>query len=158
MPGNSVLPDSVATLLARTERIVRAQTPAAIVDRVETLVRDHDAWRMKCLNMNPAEGLMSRRCRRLLDSDMATRLTEGLPGQKSYPHGRQNEAIDEIEAMVISLARIQFGCRYVEWRPVSTSMANAAVFFALLQPGDCVLSQDEDAGGNYSYQPVGPLA
>jgi glycine hydroxymethyltransferase len=36
------------------------------------------------------------------------------------------------------------------------TMANAAVFFALLEPGDCVLSQSESGGGNYSYHAHGP--
>jgi glycine hydroxymethyltransferase len=128
-----------------------------IADHVVQLAATHDGWRERCLNMNPAESLLSRRCRKLLASDMATRLTEGLPGAKLYPHGRQNEFIDEIEAIVISLARRQFGARFVEWRPVSTTMANAAAFFALLNPGDVVLSQDEDGGGNYVYNESGPL-
>lgn len=129
-----------------------------IAKRVQDLVLAHDEWReRRCLNMNPAESLLSRRCRQLLASDMATRLTEGVPGAKLYPHGRQNEFIDEIEAIIIALARRQFGARFVEWRPVSTTMANAAVFCALLRPGDVVLSQDEDGGGNYVYNSNGPL-
>jgi len=100
---------------------------------------------------------LDRSCRQLLSSDMATRLTEGFPGAKLYPHGRQNTAIDEIEATIIALARRQFGARHVEWRPVSTSMALAAVFFALLRPGDVALVQHDDAGGNYAYHASGPL-
>lgn len=106
--------------------------------------------------MNPAEGLMSRASRRLLDSDLATRVTEGLPGDKVFPHYRQTAFVDEIEATIIALARRQFGARFVEWRPTSTSMANAAAFFALLEPGDAMLVQDLDGGGNYAYQPEGP--
>lgn len=144
--------------VAQVESRLSAWEPRQIATRVEELVRAHDDWRERhCLNMNPAESLLSRRCRKLLASDMATRLTEGLPGAKLYPHGRQNEFIDEIEATIITLVRRQFGARFVEWRPVSTTMANAAVFFALLRPGDVVLSQDEDGGGNYVYNGSGPM-
>jgi glycine hydroxymethyltransferase len=37
-------------------------------------------------------------------------------------------------------------------------MANALAFFAVLRPGDVVLSQDEDGGGNYAYHARGPIA
>lgn len=134
------------------------RTPRRIAQRIDELVRAHEDWRgTRCLNMNPAEGLMSRTARSLLASDLATRLTEGVPGDKLYPHGRLNEAIDEIEATVISLARQLFRARFIEWRPISNTMANAAVFFALLEPGDVVLVQDEEGGGNYSYHAQGPL-
>lgn len=139
------------------EAKVKTLSPAAVAQRITSLVREHDQWRATaCLNMNPAEGLISARARALLASDMATRLTEGLPGDKTYPNYLQNRFIDEIEATIIALVRRQFGARYVEWRPTSNSMANAAVFFALLKPGDTILVQNLDAGGNYSYQTCGP--
>jgi glycine hydroxymethyltransferase len=141
----------------RIESLIGDWNSPRIANHIERLAAAHDAWRERCLNMNPAESLLSRRCRRLLASDMATRLTEGLPGAKLYPHGRQNEFIDEIEAIIITLARQLFHARFVEWRPVSTTMANAAAFFALLRPGDVVLSQDEDGGGNYVYNKTGAL-
>lgn len=138
-------------------RRLAAVTPRETAERIEALVARHDAWRgHESLNLNPAEGLLSRRCRALLASDMATRLTEGVPGDKIYPHGPLNLHVDEIEATVIAQAQRLFGVRYVEWRPVSNSMANGAVFAALLKHGDVILAQDEDGGGNYSYQSGGP--
>lgn len=143
--------------LAKVAKGLAGMPGRAIAERVEHLVSTNDEWRARrCLNMNPAESLMSARSRRLLSSDIATRLTEGVPGAKLYPHGRQNDFIDEIEAMIIAMVRQQFGASHVEWRPISTSMANAAAFFSHLQPGDVLLSQDEDAGGNYAYNQSGP--
>ena len=142
--------------LQRIDAEVSARAPAEIVRRIEDLVSRNDRWRSACLNLNPAEGLMSRRARALLDSDMASRLTEGVPGDKTFPHFRLNAAIDEIEATIIALARQLFGAAFVEWRPVSTSMANAAVFHALLKPGDAILVQGMEGGGNFSYQRSGP--
>jgi glycine hydroxymethyltransferase len=57
---------------------------------------------------------------------------------------------------MISMLRRMFGAKHVEWRPVSTSMANATVFMSLTQPGDILLSQPEAGGGNYSYNEKGP--
>jgi len=156
MSGGIFSPKANAFLAGHAERLAETQA-TEVVGRVEALVAAHDRWRGgESLNLNPAEGLLSRRARALLNSDLATRLTEGAPGDKAYPHGPLNEQIDEIEATVIALAQRLFGARYVEWRPVSNSMANAVVFAALLKPGDLILAQDEDGGGNYSYHPSGP--
>ncbi len=156
MPASVFTPKSESYLEEVAARVARL-TPHAIAARVIALTNAHESWRAgECLNMNPAEGLMSRGSRRLLDSDMATRVTEGLPGDKIFPHYRQTAFIDEIEATIVALARSQFGARFVEWRPTSTSMANAAAFFALLEPGDSMLVQSLEGGGNYAYQPEGP--
>ena len=153
----SVFGSKASTYLDSVESALNGRSPIQVVERVEALRAAHERWReSECLNMNPAEGLMSRRARRLLDSDMATRLTEGLPGDKSFPHFRQTAFIDEIEAMIVALVGRQFGARFVEWRPVSNSMANAVVFCALLEPYDTVLVQSMGGGGNLSYQQSGP--
>lgn len=142
--------------LQRVAAARQGKSAVQIIERVEELVADHDAWRRRCLNLNPAESGLSLRAQRVLASDMATRLSEGVPGDKAYPHGVQNDRIDELEGLIITLAREQFGAAFVEWRPVSTTMANAAVFFALLEPGDPILVQSEDGGGNFSYHAAGP--
>jgi len=138
-------------------RKTATQSPASLAGQITSLTARHDEWRAtECLNLNPAETVISRSARRLLDSDLATRVTEGYPGDKYYPHGRQNDFIDEIEGVLIATAKDLFQAKYVEWRPVSTSMANATVYFALLEPGDCILSHDADHGGNDSYNFEGP--
>ena len=138
-------------------RTIAPVSSDALADRIAFLTSRHDEWRATaCLNLNPAETLISRSARRLLDSDLAARVTEGYPGDKYYPHGRQNDFIDEIEAVLINTAKELFGADYVEWRPVSTSMANATVYFALLEPDDLVLAHDTDHGGNDSYNSQGP--
>lgn len=143
--------------LAKVAREVSARTPRQIADHVEDIVYRQDQWRGRaCLNMNPAEGLLSQRARRVLASDMATRATEGVPGDKTFPHNRQNDFVDELEATAIGLIRQRFGARFVEWRHPSNSLANAGVFFSLLQHDDVMLVQGLDGGGNYSYQSCGP--
>jgi glycine hydroxymethyltransferase len=138
------------------ESAIEAFSADELLEHLERVVEEHDDWRRRCLNLNPAESVLSRRCQALLASDMATRLSEGLPGSKIYPHAFQNRYIDEIEGIVIALLRRQFKAAHVDWRPMSTSMANAAVFFSLLSAGDVVLSQSEDGGGNFSYHTSGP--
>jgi glycine hydroxymethyltransferase len=142
--------------LAGAVRVLERESPAETARRIERLTCEHERWRSgHCLNLNAAEGLMSRGARRLLASDFAARVTEGVPGDKVFPHRRQNRFIDEIEATLIGLTQKLFKVQYVEWRPVTTSMANAAVFVSLTKPGDTILVQPEAAGGNYSYNMSG---
>lgn len=156
MPDDTPYTPRAQAYFDRIEAGIGAADPDRIAARVGEIVTAHDEWRARALNMNPAESLLAPRCRALLASDLATRLSEGIPGDKVYPHGTQNELIDEIEAIVVALARRHFGARFIEWRPVSTSMANAVVFSSLLSPGDTILSQSMDGGGNYSYHDRGP--
>ncbi|MFZ1098109.1 MAG: aminotransferase class I/II-fold pyridoxal phosphate-dependent enzyme [Steroidobacteraceae bacterium] len=142
--------------LAAAVRVLERESPIQTARRIERLTSEHEHWRSRhCLNMNAAEGLMSCGARRLLASDFAARVTEGVPGDKVFPHRRQNRFIDEIEATLIGLTQKLFKVQHVEWRPVTTSMANAAVFVSLTKPGDTILVQPEAAGGNYSYNVSG---
>lgn len=143
--------------VASISEALESRSSRAVADRVRELVISHDRWRLhEAISLNAAENVMSARARELLMSDMATRVTEGFPGDKDFPADRQNRFVDEIEATIIHLLRRMFDAKHVEWRPVSTSMANATLFFALTQPGDTILVQSESAGGNYSYNPLGP--
>ena len=156
--SGGALSEQCARFLEDIAQEHRARAPKERIERVEALIARHEVWRgSDCLNMNPAEGLVSKRVRAALANDMAARLTEGEPGNKTFPHFKLNEIIDEIEGMIIAEARTLFNARYVEWRPVSTSMANAAVFHALLRRGDQVFVQSMEAGGNFAYQSAGPL-
>ena len=154
--GADGLSDAAREYLTAAAGAQGSESPGETAARMVRLTREHDHWRGEhCLNMNAAEGLMSRGARQLLASDFATRVTEGFPGDKVFPHRRQNRFIDEIEGTLIGLARQLFHARYVEWRPVTTSMANAAVFVSLTRPGDTIAVQPEAAGGNYSYNVAG---
>ena len=152
-----IMSEQAVEYLEAVAQKTSAMSPASLATQITSLTTRHDEWRAtECLNLNPAETLISRSARRLLDSDLATRVTEGYPGDKYYPHGRQNDFIDEIEGVLITTAKDLFQADYVEWRPVSTSMANATVYFALLEQGDVIVAHDADHGGNDSYNMEGP--
>jgi glycine hydroxymethyltransferase len=141
--------------LADVDAALSTMAPVDIAEHVRSVVQDHDDWRARhCISLNAAESVLSRRARALLASDMATRVSEGFPGDKEFPAQAQNVYVDELEATIIALVRRRFRAAFVEWRPTSTTMANATVLFALARPGDVVLAQPEEAGGNYSYNAV----
>jgi glycine hydroxymethyltransferase len=83
-------------------------------------------------------------------------VTEGFVGDKEYPPAPMNRYIDEIEGIIIHLVKKLFHCDYVEWRTLSSSMANSLVYFALSKSGDTIMSQSDRGGGNDSYRPNGP--
>ncbi|MEI8360736.1 MAG: serine hydroxymethyltransferase [bacterium] len=74
--------------------------------------------------------------------------SEGYPGKRYY--GGQ-EIVDQIENLAISRAKELFGAEHVNVQPLSGSPANAAVYFAFLQPGDKVLGLKLDHGGHLSH-------
>jgi len=91
---------------------------------------------------------MSRAARQAMSSIISFTSVEGYPG-KRYHAGVAN--IDEVEQMAIDRAKIAFRCAYANVQPNSGTQANQAVFFALLEQGDAVLSMDLKAGGHLSH-------
>jgi glycine hydroxymethyltransferase len=149
-----VLPERSEALIAAAERLFDSLGPSGTAAHVRELVVEHDRWREGCLNLLAAEGLMSRDARRLLDSGLATRVSEGVPGDKdrSTSPPQADRFVDQLEALVIALARRLFAASHVEWRAVSNTMANAIALRALARPGDTILVQPMSAGANVSYQ------
>lgn len=73
---------------------------------------------------------------------------------EGYPHKRYYggcEHVDIAEELAINRAKQLFGADYVNVQPHSGSQANAAVYFALLQPGDTVLGMSLAHGGHLTH-------
>jgi len=81
-------------------------------------------------------------------SVLTNKTVEGLPGARYYGGA---EFADRVEQLAIDRACKLFGCRFANVQPHSGSNANAAVFFALLKPGDTILSMDTASGGHISH-------
>jgi glycine hydroxymethyltransferase len=152
-----VMSDKSLKYIEGIEEKYSCKTPREIAYAVKTLAVDNEDWRRgKCLNLNPSENAISPGARRLLDTDLATRVTEGFVGDKEYPPAPMNRYIDEIEGIIIHLVKRLFKCSFVEWRTLSSTMANSLVYFALSKHGDTIMSQSNNGGGNDSYRPNGP--
>ncbi|MBP2477480.1 glycine hydroxymethyltransferase [Crossiella equi] len=151
----SIPPEHVAYVDALASEL-DTTSPREIAARVAGLVAEHDQWRRgRCLNLLASDNTMTPGARRLLDCDLAIRVSEGLPGAKIYPKGKGNTYIDQIEGILISLAKKLFRADYVEHRATSNSMANAMAMSVLTKPGDTIIVQTPEGGGNMSYQPEG---
>ena len=81
---------------------------------------------------------------------------EGYPGKRYYGGC---EVVDEIEQLAIERAKELFGADHANVQPHAGAQANMAAYFALLQPGDTILSVSTTAAtsrtGSRSTSPAG---
>ena len=73
---------------------------------------------------------------------------EGYPGKRYYA-GCEN--IDATEQLAIDRACKLFGSKFANVQPHSGAQANAAVFYALLNPGDKVMGMSLNSGGHLTH-------
>jgi len=81
-------------------------------------------------------------------SVLTNKYAEGYPGKRYYGGC---EHVDVVEQLAIDRAKQLFGADYANVQPHSGSQANAAVFLALLQPGDTVLGMSLAHGGHLTH-------
>lgn len=79
---------------------------------------------------------------------LTNKYAEGYPAKRYYGGC---EYVDVAENLAIERAKKLFGAGYANVQPHSGAQANMAVFFALLTPGDTVLSMSLDHGGHLSH-------
>ena len=132
-----------------------AREPGYFLDHLQTvdpeghaalageLVRQQDG-----IELIASENLVSRASLDALGSVIVNKTVEGRPGARYYGGAA---FADKIESLAIERAKRLFGCAFANVQPHSGSQANQAVFLALLQPGDTVLSMALDAGGHLSH-------
>ena len=79
---------------------------------------------------------------------LTNKYAEGYPGRRYYGGC---EHVDVVESLAIERAKELFGAGYANVQPHSGAQANMAVFFALLQPSDTILSMNLAHGGHLSH-------
>ena len=81
-------------------------------------------------------------------SVLTNKYAEGLPNKRYYGGC---EHVDVAESLAIERAKTLFGADYANVQPHSGSQANAAVFHALLEPGDRILGMSLSNGGHLTH-------
>ncbi len=100
------------------------------------------------LELIASENHVSRAVRDALGSVFTNKYAEGYPGKRYYG-GCQN--MDAVEDLARERAKRLFGADNINVQPHSGAQANAAVYLAVLQPGDTILSLDLAHGGHLSH-------
>lgn len=95
-----------------------------------------------------SENFVSERVMEANGTVLTNKYAEGYPGKRYYGGC---ECVDVVENLAIERAKEIFGAEYANVQPHSGAQANMAVFFALLTPGDTVLSMSLDHGGHLSH-------
>jgi len=95
-----------------------------------------------------SENYTSPRVMEAQGSVLTNKYAEGYPGKRYYGGC---EHVDVVERLAIDRACELFGAEYANVQPHSGSQANAAVYMALLQPGDTVLGMSLADGGHLTH-------
>ena len=98
---------------------------------------------------------MSPITRSVLASDLGNRYTTGSVGNRWYA-GCQY--YDTIEDTAIKLAKKLLHAKYVNVQAISGMVANLTVYYALLKPGDTILTHQVKHSGHYSHVDSGMLS
>ncbi|MFL0807537.1 MAG: serine hydroxymethyltransferase [Oceanobacter sp.] len=95
-----------------------------------------------------SENYTSPRVMEAQGTQLTNKYAEGYPGKRYYGGC---EHVDVIEQLAIDRAKELFGAGYANVQPHSGSQANAAVFMALVKPGDTVLGMSLAHGGHLTH-------
>jgi glycine hydroxymethyltransferase len=95
-----------------------------------------------------SENYASPRVLEAQGSVLTNKYAEGYPGKRYYGGC---EFVDIAEQLAIDRAKELFGAAYANVQPHSGSQANAAVYLALLSPGETILGMSLDHGGHLTH-------
>ncbi len=100
------------------------------------------------LELIASENFVSNQVMEAAGSILTNKYAEGYPNKRYYGGC---EVVDIIEQIAIDRAKELFGAEYVNVQPHSGSQANAAVYQAVLNPGDKILGFDLSHGGHLTH-------
>jgi glycine hydroxymethyltransferase len=115
---------------------------------VWSAMKAEDARQEHHIELIASENYTSPRVMEAQGSQLTNKYAEGYPGKRYYGGC---EHVDVIEQLAIDRAKELFGASYANVQPHSGSQANAAVYFALCQPGDTILGMSLAHGGHLTH-------
>ena len=111
-------------------------------------VTDELARQRNKIELIASENFVSETVMEANSTILTNKYAEGYPGRRYYGGCEQ---VDRVEALAIERAKELFSAGYANVQPHSGAQANMAVFFALLEVGDKVLSMNLAHGGHLSH-------
>ena len=111
-------------------------------------VMDETSRQRNKIELIASENFVSETVMEANGTTLTNKYAEGYPGKRYYGGC---EHVDVVETIAIERAKKLFGAGYANVQPHSGAQANMAVFFALLTPGDTVLSMNLAHGGHLSH-------
>jgi glycine hydroxymethyltransferase len=125
-----------------------SMTIAGFDDALAKAIADERRRQEEHIELIASENYTSPRVLEAQGSVLTNKYAEGYPGKRYYGGC---EYVDIAEQLAIDRAKQLFGAAYVNVQPHSGSQANAAVYLALLQPGDTILGMSLAHGGHLTH-------
>ena len=110
---------------------------------------DAEHQRQMCgIELIASENFVSDNVMKAMGSCLTNKYAEGYPGKRYYGGCA---VVDQVENLAIERICQLFDAEYANVQPHSGAQANAAVFLAVLQPGDTFMGLNLDHGGHLSH-------
>jgi glycine hydroxymethyltransferase len=113
-----------------------------------TAMQGEEVRQEEHIELIASENYASPRVMEAQGSQLTNKYAEGYPGKRYYGGC---EYVDVAEQLAIDRAKELFGADYANVQPHSGSQANAAVYMALIQPGDTILGMSLAHGGHLTH-------
>jgi glycine hydroxymethyltransferase len=131
-----------------TEFLRRDRTLKAVDPEIADAI-DHERLRQQeNIELIASENFTSPAVMEAQGSVLTNKYAEGYPKKRWYG-GCEN--VDVVEQLAIDRAKELFGAEHANVQPHSGSGANMAVYFAMLKPGDKMLTMDLSHGGHLTH-------
>lgn len=121
---------------------------AGFDDELAQALKQETRRQLEHVELIASENYASPRVLEAQGSDLTNKYAEGYPGKRYYGGC---EFVDIAESLAIERAKALFKADFVNVQPHSGSQANAAVYMALLEPGDTILGMSLDHGGHLTH-------
>ena len=123
--------------------------PLSAVDpEIAALIKQETHRQAEGLELIASENFVSEAVLEAAGSTLTNKYAEGLPGKRYYGGC---EVVDQVERLAIERVKKLFGAEHANVQAHSGSQANMAAYFAVVQPGDAILSLSLAQGGHLTH-------
>jgi len=116
--------------------------------KIFDLIKKEQERQLHGIELIASENFVSNQVMEAMGTCLTNKYAEGLPGKRYYG-GCQ--VVDEVETLAIERLKKLFNAEWANVQPHSGAQANAAVFLAVLEPGDKFMGLDLSHGGHLSH-------
>lgn len=116
--------------------------------KIFDLIEEEKKRQTNGIELIASENFVSDQVMQAMGSCLTNKYAEGFPNKRYYGGC---EVVDKVEQLAIDRAKELFGVEYANVQPHSGSQANAAVFLAVLKPGEKMLGFNLAHGGHLTH-------
>lgn len=126
----------------------KQMTIAGFDPELDAAIRAENVRQEEHIELIASENYASPRVMEAQGTVLTNKYAEGYPGKRYYGGC---EHVDVVEELAIARVKELFGADYANVQPHSGSQANAAVYMALMKPGETVLGMSLADGGHLTH-------